>query len=137
MILTQRCHCSQNTVFGQQLRHPCIESVLTIGVLTKRSHCNFFEQGSRGTLKALDVSEHALSWWHPCRLIFSFFSRFFFTCLVIIFGLLLCREQGHPEALTTTENALTWWQALKVVSRRQWTLALRDRALVIGRSAYR
>lgn len=47
--------------------------------------------------------------------------------------LLPCREKGHPEALTTSESALTWYQALKVVSRRQWTLALRDRALVIAR----
>ncbi|DBB03271.1 TPA: hypothetical protein ACH3X3_010666 [Trebouxia sp. C0006] len=43
------------------------------------------------------------------------------------------KEKGHPEALTTSESALTWYQALKVVSRRQWTLALRDRALVIAR----
>ena len=51
----------------------------------------------------------------------------------ILRWLVLYREKGHPEALTTTESALTWYQALKVVSRRQWTLALRDRALVIGR----
>ena len=53
--------------------------------------------------------------------------------VIIITLLLLYREKGHPEALTTSESALTWYQALKVVSRRQWTLALRDRALVIAR----
>jgi hypothetical protein len=52
---------------------------------------------------------------------------------VVIRTEMLHREKGHPEALTTSESALTWYQALKVVSRRQWTLALRDRALVIAR----
>ena len=43
------------------------------------------------------------------------------------------REKSHPEALTTQEYALSWRKALKVVLRRQWTLTLRDRGLIIGR----
>lgn len=46
----------------------------------------------------------------------------------------LCtREKGHSEAVTTHEYALSWYKALKVVLRRQWTLTLRDRGLIIGR----
>lgn len=44
-----------------------------------------------------------------------------------------CREYSNPDALTTHEYALTWSKALKVVLQRQWTLALRDKALVIAR----
>ena len=44
-----------------------------------------------------------------------------------------CRAQGEPDALTTHKYALSWNKALKVVLRRQWTLALRDRGLIIGR----
>lgn len=47
--------------------------------------------------------------------------------------MLWCRGQPNPDALTTHEYALTWYKALKVVLRRQWTLALRDKALVIAR----
>lgn len=46
---------------------------------------------------------------------------------------LFAREKGHPEALTTREYALSWLPALRIVLRRQWTLTLRDRGLIIGR----
>lgn len=46
---------------------------------------------------------------------------------------MLRREDGHPAALAHGKYALPWTYAVKIVTRRQWTLALRDKPLFIAR----